>query len=71
MRKNVQEVIDGLRLHAEGQGRAIFSSDLAIEIGLKMRIVSDTLNWLVVNYPEKGVRRKKYNNCKYLYWYEE
>lgn len=70
MRKNAQEVIDGLRLHAEGQGRSVFSSDLAIAIGLKMRVVSDTLNWLAVNYPEMGVRRRKYNNCKYIYWYE-
>lgn len=64
-------VLKGLKNQGATRERPIASRLLAEAVGLEMRVVSGALNWWVVNYPGSGVHRKKYNNCKYLYWYEQ
>ncbi len=59
MRPKTDEVLAGLKLHAVGEQRALRASELATKLGLPNRIVSNALNWLVVDGKHPQVRRAR------------
>ena len=64
------EVVAGLKLHAVGKTNALRSSVLAKKIGLPRRVVSNALNWLVMNEQHPEVKREKEPRVTwYRYWW--
>lgn len=66
MRPKTPEVLAGLQQYARGESCAIRSNDLARKIELPTKVVSNALNWLVVDERNPNVRREKQAGT---YWY--
>jgi len=67
-RPNTAEVLSGLQLYAVGEESAIRAKDLAVRLGLANKVVSNALNWLVVEGKHPNVRRARQIDrqwCKY------
>jgi hypothetical protein len=72
MRPKTDEVLAGLKQHATGQRNAMRSNTLARKVGLPPRIVSNALNWLVVDSKHPDVRREQELRAHwYKYWWND
>lgn len=72
MRPKTEEVLAGLKVHAVSEQRALRASELAGKLGLPKKIVSNALNWLVVEGKHPQVRRGRAERTFwYRYWWVE
>jgi hypothetical protein len=72
MRPRTPEVIEALKQHANGRARAMRSNKLAAKAGIPLRIVSNALNWLVVDNKHPQVFREREARVTwYKYWWDE
>lgn len=72
MKAETEQVLAGLKTHAVGQSCAIRPKELANIIGLRNKIVSNALNWLVVDKIHPNVYRAlEGNGARYRYWWED
>ena len=70
MRPKANEVLVGLKTHAVGQQRSLRSNELAKKLGLPNKIVSNALNWLVLDAKDSRVKREKaLTSYWYKYWW--
>ena len=72
IRPQTKKILEGLKTHAGRQDGALRSMELAGRIGLPNKIVSNALNWLVVEGKHPQVRRGRAERTFwYRYWWVE
>lgn len=72
MRPETEKVLAELKTHAAGRQCSLRAKELASMIGLHRKIVSNALNWLVVEGKHPHVRRAREGKGSwYRYWWNE
>jgi hypothetical protein len=73
IRPQTKKILEGLKTHAGRQDGALRSMELAGRIGLPNKIVSNALNWLVLEKKHPNVRRAREGQARhwYRYWWVE
>jgi hypothetical protein len=71
MRQKGEEVLEALKKHAVGRGRAVRANQLAPKIGLPNKVVSNALFSLAVEGKHPQVKREKLSGKAWFeYWVE-